>query len=182
MPVSLKMQSSPPIFVSRKALRASYHRLCLVGLLHYRGNSTKVLTTYLLKSSWTGWCHFVSCLHNPRQKKWCFSLCHYVTTPSLPVRIHLPKTFPTLSCRFWNIGCKGQSQGLPSGSPFTQHCDDTQNDWDSMSCKLAAFTESPISIGGCLAYVTVCCSEKNINECSPTRPAVMSLFKTTQWL
>lgn len=137
--------------------------------------------TYLLKSSWTGWCHFISWLHKPPPKKWCFSLCHYVTTPSLPVRIHLPESFPALSCRFWNIGCKGQSQGLPSGSPFAQHYDHTQNYWGSMSCKLTVFTESPISIGGCLAYVTVCCSEKNSNESSPTKPTVMSLFKTTQW-
>lgn len=107
--------------------------------------------------------HLVPCSKRKSINRY-FSVCHYITTLILAVGIHPPEAFFLVLCCCFLYPGLGHSGVSPSGCPFALPSDDTQNDWDSESCRLPVFTGSDIGVGGFLPYVTVCCSGQNLNE------------------
>lgn len=87
---TVKMQLSPPIYTSRKALRDSHHQLT---------NSSSLVST-----------------NPPKNDVLACAIMWQLPTP--PARIHPPEAFLVLSCCFWSTGLQGQSQVSPQGLPL----------------------------------------------------------------
>lgn len=127
--------------------------------------------------------HSTSSEYAHYKQKWCISCCllFLCNNPKLPVSFDPSESFFSLISLSRIADFSAQGQVFPRDRVFCYKDTESDSGWKcvrqhELFCKLAVFTWSHMSVGGFMAYITLCCTEVNINKDSQTTPLKLVLL------